>query len=94
MLSEIMNKYLPQVEEDFDRQELLYLELIDAFSVRGVHLRLLELRAALDSNADVSVIAAKRMFIDGVGVRWMLILDFVTIFNSETIKCKQIIWLT
>lgn len=69
MLSEIMNKYLPQVEEDFDRQELLYLELIDAFGVRGVHLRLLELRAALDSNADVSVIAAKRMFIDGVGVR-------------------------
>lgn len=69
MLSEIMNKYLPQVEEDFDRQELLYLELIDAFGVRGVHLRLLELRAALDSNADVSVIAAKRMFIDGVCVR-------------------------
>lgn len=69
MLSEIMNKYLPQVEEDFDRQELLYLELIDAFGVRGVHLRLLELRVALESNADVSVIAAKRMFIDGVGVR-------------------------
>ncbi|MEE4130729.1 hypothetical protein V2I60_07955 [Pseudomonas viridiflava] len=64
-----MNKYLPQVEEDFDRQELLYLELIDAFGVRGVHLRLLELRAALDSNADASVIAAKRMFIDGVGFR-------------------------
>lgn len=63
-----MNKYLPQVEEDFDRQELLYLELIDAFGVRGVHLRLLELRAALDGNADVSVIAAKRKFIDGVGV--------------------------
>lgn len=63
-----MKKYLPHVEEDFDRQELLYLELIDAFGVRGVHLRLLELRAALGSNADVSVIAAKRRFIDGVVV--------------------------
>lgn len=63
-----MKKYLAHVEEDLDRQELLYFELIDAFGVRGVHLRLLELRAALDSNADVSVIAAKRMFIDGVCV--------------------------
>ncbi|MDR9752059.1 hypothetical protein RG836_11420 [Pseudomonas sp. SZMC_28357] len=61
-----MSKYLAHVEEDFDRQELLYLELIDAFGVRGVHLRLLELRSALNSNASASVIAAKRLFIDGV----------------------------
>lgn len=63
-----MKKYLAHVEEDFDRQELLYLELIDAFGVRGVHLRLIELRAALDGNAEASVITAKRKFIDGMGV--------------------------
>jgi hypothetical protein len=60
-----MNTRLAHVEDDFDRQELLYLELIDAFGVRGVHMRLLALRAALANNEQPDVIAARRRFIDG-----------------------------
>lgn len=62
-----MSTHLAHVEDDFDRRELLYLELIDAFGVRGVHMRLLELRAALANNERPDVIAARRRFIDGLG---------------------------
>ncbi|GAI15521.1 unnamed protein product, partial [marine sediment metagenome] len=59
-----MRKYLEHVVSDFDRGELRYLELIDAFGVKGVHWRLQSLREAIASNAKASIIAQKRRFID------------------------------
>lgn len=58
--------YLKHVEDDFDRRELLYFELIDSFGVRGVARRLQELRAALNNDESRAVIESKRRFITGV----------------------------
>lgn len=58
-----MGKYLEQVTSDYDRGELLYLELTDAYGVKGVHWRLEALREATVSNAKASIIAKKRKFI-------------------------------
>lgn len=56
--------YLEHVENAFDRQQLRYIELVDAFGVGGVHARLQELRQAHDNNESASVLAAKRRFLE------------------------------
>lgn len=58
-----MNVYLKNVEDEFDRRELRYLELVDCFGVHGVDRRLRELRAALANNEGEAVIRSKRRFI-------------------------------
>lgn len=63
--AEVMGVYLKDVEEDFDRRELLYLELVDCFGVLGVHRRLGELRTALENNESEVIIKSKRRFLTG-----------------------------
>lgn len=59
----VMAIYLEDVQDDFDKQELRYLELVDCFGVAGVYRRLRELRAAMNNKESDVVIKSKRRFI-------------------------------